>query len=107
VTAATERHELAAILAEPVPANMGVVPPDPGFLELLRRSADESGALLIFDEVISGFRVARGGAQTLFDVVPDLTIMGKVCSTWCPISRSWARFSVAGCLPRRSEGQRC
>ena len=84
VTAATERHELAAILAEPVPANMGVVPPDPGFLELLRRRADESGALLIFDEVISGFRVARGGAQTLFDVVPDLTIMGKVLGGGLP-----------------------
>ncbi len=65
VTQATERYELAAILAEPVPANMGLVPPEPGFLELLRRLADDSGALLIFDEVISGFRVARGGAQEL------------------------------------------
>jgi glutamate-1-semialdehyde 2,1-aminomutase len=84
VAAATERHELAAILAEPVPANMGVVPPEPGFLELLRRRADERGALLIFDEVISGFRVARGGAQELFEVVPDLTIMGKVLGGGMP-----------------------
>ena len=60
---ATARHELAAILAEPVPANMGVVPAAPGFLELLRERADDTGALLVFDEVISGFRVARGGAQ--------------------------------------------
>jgi glutamate-1-semialdehyde 2,1-aminomutase len=82
--AATERHELAAILAEPVPANMGVVPPAPGFLELLRKLADHTGALLIFDEVISGFRVDRGGAQALFDVVPDLTIMGKVVGGGLP-----------------------
>ena len=84
LTAATERQELAAILAEPVPANMGVVPPAPGFLELLRRRADEIGALLIFDEVISGFRVARGGAQALLGVIPDLTIMGKILGGGVP-----------------------
>lgn len=84
VMEATERHEFAAILAEPVPANMGVVPPAPGFLELLRTRADEAGALLIFDEVISGFRVARGGAQALFGVIPDLTIMGKVLGGGVP-----------------------
>jgi glutamate-1-semialdehyde 2,1-aminomutase len=84
LAAATERHELAAILAEPVPANMGLVPPAPGFLELLRSTADETGALLIFDEVITGFRVARGGAQALLDVVPDLTIMGKVLGGGLP-----------------------
>jgi glutamate-1-semialdehyde 2,1-aminomutase len=81
---ATGRHELAAILAEPVPANMGVVPPAPGFLELLRRQADERGALLIFDEVITGFRVARGGAQDRYGVVPDLTIMGKIVGGGLP-----------------------
>ena len=84
VTEATGRYELAAILAEPVPANMGVVPPAPGFLELLRKRADETGALLIFDEVITGFRVARGGAQALFDVIPDLSIMGKVLGGGLP-----------------------
>jgi glutamate-1-semialdehyde 2,1-aminomutase len=84
LTAAIGHHELAAILAEPVPANMGIVPPAPGFLELLRRLADETGALLIFDEVISGFRVARGGAQALFEVLPDLTIMGKVLGGGLP-----------------------
>jgi len=62
--AATEEHSLAAILAEPVAANMGVVPPADGFLELLRERADETGALLVFDEVITGFRVAAGGAGT-------------------------------------------
>ncbi len=56
-------HELAAVIAEPYPANMGLVPPVEGFLELLRRKADDTGALLIFDEVITGFRVAPGGAQ--------------------------------------------
>jgi glutamate-1-semialdehyde 2,1-aminomutase len=84
LTEATGRHELAAILAEPAPANMGLVPPAPGFLELLRASADETGALLIFDEVITGFRVARGGAQELLGVTPDLTIMGKVLGGGLP-----------------------
>jgi glutamate-1-semialdehyde 2,1-aminomutase len=81
---ATERQPLAAILAEPVPANMGVVPAAPGFLELLRERADATGALLVFDEVISGFRVARGGAQERFGVLPDLTIMGKIIGGGLP-----------------------
>jgi glutamate-1-semialdehyde 2,1-aminomutase len=84
LVAATEEHELAAILAEPLPANMGLVPPAEGFLELLRARADESGALLVFDEVISGFRVACGGGQELLDVTPDLTIMGKVIGGGLP-----------------------
>ena len=82
--AALGEHEAAAIIAEPVPANMGVVPPDKGFLELLRAQADEHGALLILDEVISGFRVARGGAQELYSVDADLTIMGKVLGGGLP-----------------------
>jgi glutamate-1-semialdehyde 2,1-aminomutase len=76
--------DVAAILAEPVPANMGVVPPDPGFLETLRREADRAGSLLVFDEVITGFRVAPGGAQELFGVNPDLTIMGKIIGGGLP-----------------------
>ncbi len=76
--------DLAAVLLEPVPANMGVVPPDPGFLATLRRLADDSGALLIFDEVITGFRVARGGAQERYSVLPDLTIMGKIIGGGLP-----------------------
>jgi glutamate-1-semialdehyde 2,1-aminomutase len=82
--AAVEAHEPAAILAEPVAANMGVVPPAPGFLELLRAQADESEALLIFDEVITGFRLARGGAQERFGVLPDLTVMGKILGGGLP-----------------------
>ena len=81
---ATERHELAAIIAEPVPANMGVVPPAEGFLELLRERADHTGALLVFDEVITGFRVGRGGAQAWLGVSPDLTILGKIIGGGLP-----------------------
>ncbi|MFZ0091721.1 MAG: glutamate-1-semialdehyde 2,1-aminomutase [Solirubrobacteraceae bacterium] len=79
-----DMDDVAAILVEPVPANMGVVPPEAGFLKLLRRAADDHGALLIFDEVISGFRVARGGAQERFGVLPDLTIMGKIIGGGLP-----------------------
>jgi len=81
---ATERHKLAAILAEPMPANMGLVAPAEGFLELLRRRADETGALLVFDEVITGFRVSPGGAQALLGVIPDLTVLGKVIGGGLP-----------------------
>jgi glutamate-1-semialdehyde 2,1-aminomutase len=84
LVAATNHYELAAIIAEPYPANMGLVPPQPGFLELLRERADHNGALLIFDEVISGFRVAPGGAQERSEVLPDLTIMGKVIGGGLP-----------------------
>jgi glutamate-1-semialdehyde 2,1-aminomutase len=81
---ATGRHELAAILAEPYPANMGLVLPAPGFLELLRERAGATGALLVFDEVISGFRVGPGGVQAQTGVIPDLTIMGKVIGGGLP-----------------------
>ena len=76
--------ELAAIVCEPYPANMGLVLPPEGFLEELRRRADETGALLIFDEVISGFRVGRGGAQQREGVIPDLSILGKVIGGGLP-----------------------
>ncbi|MDW5593272.1 glutamate-1-semialdehyde 2,1-aminomutase [Conexibacter stalactiti] len=84
--AAVAEHgdRLAAIVAEPYPANMGVVLPREGFLALLREQADASGALLILDEVISGFRVARGGAQAREQIRPDLTIMGKVLGGGLP-----------------------
>ncbi|MDX6615501.1 MAG: glutamate-semialdehyde -aminomutase [Solirubrobacterales bacterium] len=81
---AVDAHGPAAIIAEPVPANMGVVPPAEGFLERLRELADTSGALLILDEVITGFRVARGGAQELAGIEADLTIMGKVLGGGLP-----------------------
>ncbi len=75
---------VAAIVCEPYPANMGVVAPAPGFLSFLRAQADAAGALLVFDEVISGFRVARGGAQAREQVVPDLTVLGKVLGGGLP-----------------------
>jgi glutamate-1-semialdehyde 2,1-aminomutase len=84
VTAALRDRPPAAILAEPAPANMGLVPPAEGFLEFLRQAADDSGALLVFDEVISGFRVARGGMQERSGVTPDLTILGKVMGGGLP-----------------------
>ena len=84
VERALGEHQVAAILAEPIPANMGVVPPAAGFLEHLRATADAHRALLILDEVISGFRVARGGAQELHGVEADLTIMGKVIGGGVP-----------------------
>jgi len=91
LVAATNHYELAAIVAEPYPANMGLVPPQPGFLQLLRERADHNGALLIFDEVISGFRVAPGGAQERSEVTPDLTIMGKVIGGGLPAAAYGAR----------------
>jgi glutamate-1-semialdehyde 2,1-aminomutase len=84
VSAALDAHAPAAVIAEPVPANMGLVPPRPGFLRELGDKTRAAGALLIFDEVISGFRIARGGAQELFDVMPDLTILGKVIGGGLP-----------------------
>jgi glutamate-1-semialdehyde 2,1-aminomutase len=84
VEEALAEHEVAAILAEPLPANMGLVPPADAFVAELRRLADEHGALLVLDEVISGFRVARGGAQELLGTEADLTIMGKVLGGGVP-----------------------
>ena len=81
---AIARTRPAAVIAEPIPANMGVVPPEPGFLEQLRDAASEAGALLILDEVISGFRVARGGAQELLGVSADLTVLGKILGGGLP-----------------------
>jgi glutamate-1-semialdehyde 2,1-aminomutase len=77
--------EVAAIIVEPVAANMGCVPPDLGFLEGLRELCDEHGALLIFDEITTGFRVAYGGAQTLFGIRPDITTLGKIIGGGMPI----------------------
>jgi glutamate-1-semialdehyde 2,1-aminomutase len=87
VATALERHagQVAAIIVEPVAANVGVIAPAPGFLEGLRRLASESGAILIFDEVITGFRVARGGAQERYRVRPDLTILGKIIGGGLPV----------------------
>jgi len=85
---------LACIVVEPVAGNMGVVPPSPGFLEALRELCDAAGALLVFDEVITGFRVARGGAQELYGVTPDLTILGKIVGGGLPLAAFGGRADV-------------
>jgi glutamate-1-semialdehyde 2,1-aminomutase len=85
---------LACILVEPVAGNMGVVPPVEGFLEALRTLCDASGALLVFDEVITGFRVARGGAQELYGVRPDLTILGKIVGGGLPVGAFGGRAEL-------------
>jgi glutamate-1-semialdehyde 2,1-aminomutase len=96
VARAVERwgEGLAAVLVEPVAGNMGVVPPAPGFLQALRALCDASGALLVFDEVITGFRVARGGAQERFGVRPDLTILGKIAGGGLPLAAFGGRADV-------------
>jgi glutamate-1-semialdehyde 2,1-aminomutase len=94
--AAVERfgEGLAAIVVEPVAGNMGVVAPEPGYLEALRRLCDATGALLVFDEVITGFRVARGGAQERYGVMPDLTILGKIVGGGLPLAAFGGRADV-------------
>ncbi len=94
--AAVERYGegLAAIIVEPVAGNMGVVPPQGGFLETLRSLCDACGALLVFDEVITGFRVARGGAQELYGVRPDLTVLGKIAGGGLPLAAFGGRADV-------------
>jgi glutamate-1-semialdehyde 2,1-aminomutase len=86
--------EIAAVIVEPVAANMGVVPPAPGFLELLRTHCSDYGALLIFDEVITGFRVGLGGYQAASGVMPDLTCLGKVVGGGMPVGAYGGRREV-------------
>jgi glutamate-1-semialdehyde 2,1-aminomutase len=85
---------IAAVVVEPVAGNMGVVPPAPGFLRTLRDLCDAAGALLVFDEVITGFRVARGGAQERFGVLPDLTVLGKIVGGGLPLAAFGGRAEV-------------
>ncbi len=91
---AANPDQIAAVIVEPVPGNMGLIPPLPGFLEGLRRLTTAHGALLIFDEVMSGFRVALGGAQALYGVTPDLTCLGKVIGGGLPIGAYGGRSEL-------------
>jgi glutamate-1-semialdehyde 2,1-aminomutase len=86
VEALLRAHRVAAIIVEPVVGNSGFIPPDPAFLPGLRALSDQYGALLIFDEVMTGFRIALGGARERFDVVPDLTTLGKVIGGGLPVA---------------------
>ena len=88
---AASPQEIAAVIVEPVAGNMSLVPPEPGFLEGLRSLCDRYGALLIFDEVMTGFRVAWGGAQNLFDIRPDLSTFGKVIGGGMPLAAYMGR----------------
>jgi glutamate-1-semialdehyde 2,1-aminomutase len=87
---------IAAVIVEPVAGNMGVIPPAPGFLEGLREATREAGAVLIFDEVITGFRVAFGGAQALYGVIPDLTCIGKILGGGLPMGAFGGRSDLMG-----------
>jgi glutamate-1-semialdehyde 2,1-aminomutase len=87
-------NEVAAIIVEPVAGNMSCIPPLPGFLETLREVCDESGAVLIFDEVMTGFRVALGGAQSLYGVSPDMTTLGKVIGGGMPVGAFGGRKEI-------------
>ncbi|HUE39931.1 MAG TPA: glutamate-1-semialdehyde 2,1-aminomutase [Candidatus Binatia bacterium] len=91
---AAKASELAAVIVEPVAANMGVVPPQPGFLMALREATRACGALLIFDEVITGFRLGRGGAQGRFAIEPDLTCLGKIIGGGLPVGAFAGRADV-------------
>ena len=86
--------EIAAVIVEPIAGNMGVIPPAPGFLEGLRELTSRHGAVLIFDEVITGFRVARGGAQALYGVRPDLTCLGKIIGGGLPVGAYGGRADL-------------
>ena len=89
---------IAAIIVEPVCGNMGVIPPAPGSLAFLREITQKYGALLIFDEVITGFRVSRGGAQELFDIRPDLTCLGKILGGGLPLGAFGGRAEIMDML---------
>jgi glutamate-1-semialdehyde 2,1-aminomutase len=86
--------EIACVIVEPVAGNMNCVPPVPGFLEALRSVCDQSGAVLIFDEVMTGFRVALGGAQSLYGVKPDLTTLGKIVGGGMPVGAFGGRRDI-------------
>ena len=90
--------KIAAVILEPIPANAGLYFPAPGFLELLRQQCSQYGAVLIFDEVMTGFRVARGGVQELYGVTPDLTALGKVIGGGLPVGAFGGRADIMDCL---------
>jgi glutamate-1-semialdehyde 2,1-aminomutase len=100
MAAALARHpgDVAAVILEPIAGNMGLVPPQPGYLAAVRRLCDASGALLILDEVITGFRVGRGGAQALHGVRPDLTCLGKIVGGGMPLGVYGGRAEVMAAI---------
>lgn len=95
---ASEGKSIAGVILEPIPANAGLYLPKPGYLELLRDLCTQHGALLIFDEVMSGFRVARGGAQEIYQIQPDLTALGKVIGGGLPVGAFGGKAEIMDCL---------
>ncbi len=91
---ARDGDRIAAVITEALPCNQGVIYPADGYLEELRALTESAGSLLIFDEVITGFRVGLGGAQTLFGVTPDLTVVAKAMGNGCPISAFGGRADL-------------
>jgi glutamate-1-semialdehyde 2,1-aminomutase len=100
IDAVVERdgHDIAAIIIEPVVGNMGCVPPRPGYLEHLRAITQKAGIVLVFDEVMTGFRVARGGAQELYGVTPDMTTLGKIVGGGMPVGAYGGRREIMQCV---------
>ena len=90
--------DIACVIIEPIGGNMGCVPPDPGFLELVRDLTAAAGTVLIFDEVMTGFRVSLGGAQELFDIRPDLTTMGKIIGGGLPVGAYGGKHNIMDCV---------
>lgn len=90
--------EIAALIVEPVPGNMNCIPPEPGFLQGLRQLCDDYGSVLVFDEVMTGFRVALGGAQAHYQVVPDLTTLGKIIGGGMPVGAFGGRVDIMRCI---------
>ncbi|WLD58430.1 glutamate-1-semialdehyde 2,1-aminomutase [Salinispirillum sp. LH 10-3-1] len=95
---AAKGSEIATVIVEPVAGNMNCIPPAPGFLAALRRLCTEHGTVLIFDEVMSGFRAALGGAQALYDVTPDMTCLGKVVGGGMPVGAFGGKREIMECL---------
>lgn len=93
-----EHNDIACVIVEPVAANMGVVPPKKGFLEFLRDITEKNGALLIFDEVITGFRLSIGGAQEYFGIRPDMTALGKIVGGGMPLAAYGGRHEIMECV---------
>jgi glutamate-1-semialdehyde 2,1-aminomutase len=98
VERALSQHDVAAVIVEPIVGNAGFIPPDPPFLQGLRALTERSGALLVFDEVMTGFRVAYGGARERFGVVPDLTTLGKVIGGGLPVGAYGGRRTLMECV---------
>jgi glutamate-1-semialdehyde 2,1-aminomutase len=92
------KNKIAAIIVEPVPGNAGLYLPKPGYLEFLREATKANGALLIFDEVMTGFRLAKGGAQERFKITPDLTCLGKIIGGGLPVGAFGGRADIMGLI---------